>query len=1001
MRKYALLFLLIGVKMFCFSQAGQLDPAYDQDGIQTSSFVMGNIQSESGQKLLQQADGKILAIISLSFDQGVVARYFSNGTLDPSYGSGGFTKVINVGFKDAKFQSDGKLVVAGNTYLVDGDFAVVRFKTNGQVDSTFGINGTRITDFGFYDMAFGVAIQADGKIVVAGAAGVDFGLARYNTNGSPDNTFSGDGKQVTSFGFFDEAHGVAIQSDGKIVVVGLAEDPVTGSLNFALARYTTTGILDNTFSGDGKQTTDFGFDDYGSAIAIQPDGKIVAAGTAFESGDIAGNGNFAVARYTSGGLPDNTFSTDGKQTTDFSSDHDAAFALALQSDGKLVVAGIATNVTQNYGVARYNTNGSLDLTFSGDGKQQKDFGLYDAAYSVLIQAGGKILLAGESFNDSNYDLGLTCYNTAGVLDGAFSSDGLLLSFLPTDAPVFFTCAAVQADGKFIAAGVVQHKTEGSPGNFDFAVARFFPNGVPDNSFDYNGRLITNFGNNDVGTAIAIQSDGKILVAGESNGRVAVSRYNTNGSLDITFNNIGKVLTNFGVASYITSIAVQPDGRIVVAGGLINPTSFMSDFAVVRFNTNGTLDNTFSFDGRLTTNFDADDIANDLVIQKDGKILAVGSSLDSTLTSYFALARYNTNGTPDNTFSGDGRQVKNFLLGWQNDAQSVALQGDGKIVVAGALRTELNTSFLVARYNINGNLDNTYSGDGIVTISYAQQDEATSVVVQPDGKSVVGGFANGWQFALARLRLDGTLDPGFGSGGKQVTTIPSGPSRISQIVLSGHRLYASGSYDFGPSIGVTAAYQLGSFAVTLTCPLSKIVPSDPGKCTATVTGIDPTVSPASGTFGISYSLSGATVGSGNGTASRRIFNKGTTTVTYRIVQATEKTCSFTVTVICPASPLGSVSGDNNIVDGVSNNKAGLTVSLLPNPTSNFFRLNSQSNRVEAIQFRVVDISGKLIEQRITMSNGSIDFGNLYRPGVYFIHVTRGNQSIVLKCIKQGR
>ncbi|HTE31102.1 MAG TPA: hypothetical protein VK666_12060, partial [Chryseolinea sp.] len=158
MRKYAILFLLIGIKIFCFSQAGQLDPAYDQDGIQTSSFVMGNVQSESGQKLLQQADGKILAIISLSFSEGLVARYLSNGTLDASYGSGGFTKVMNVGFKDAKFQSDGKLVVAGNAYVVDGDFGVVRFKTNGQVDSTFGINGVRITDFGFYDLAYGVAI---------------------------------------------------------------------------------------------------------------------------------------------------------------------------------------------------------------------------------------------------------------------------------------------------------------------------------------------------------------------------------------------------------------------------------------------------------------------------------------------------------------------------------------------------------------------------------------------------------------------------------------------------------------------------------------------------------------------------------------------------------------------------------------------------------------------------------------------------------------------------
>ena len=221
-----------------------------------------------------------------------------------------------------------------------------------------------------------MALQGDGKIVVVGfigdSGGGDFALARYNTNGSLDTSFSGDGKQTTNFGGTDDgATGVAVQSDGKIVVVGGASGAGTGGRDFAIARYNPNGTLDTSFSGDGKQTT--GFAGFGGAngVALQANGKIVAAGVGVSPG--VGTA-FGLARYNSDGSLDTSFSGDGKQTTDFAGGLAGATGVALQGDGKIVAVGEIIHSPGGFALARYNPNGSLDTSFSGDGKQTTDFG---------------------------------------------------------------------------------------------------------------------------------------------------------------------------------------------------------------------------------------------------------------------------------------------------------------------------------------------------------------------------------------------------------------------------------------------------------------------------------------------------------------------------------------------------------------------------------------------------------------------------------------------------
>ncbi len=224
----------------------------------------------------------------------------------------------------------------------------------GHLRRPFGPTGIVTTDFTgpTSDRGGDVAIQADGKIVVVGSAGRQFALARYNSGGSLDTSFDGDGKVTTNFGGFAFASGVALQPDGKIVAVGGSGG------NFALARYNSNGSLDTNFDGDGKVLTDFGGSESARAVAIQPNGKIVAAGGSFSFATFTQS--FALARYNPNGSLDPSFDTDGKVTTALGG---FARGVAVRPDDKIVAAGTTFNPatsTTDFTVVRYNRDGSLD-----------------------------------------------------------------------------------------------------------------------------------------------------------------------------------------------------------------------------------------------------------------------------------------------------------------------------------------------------------------------------------------------------------------------------------------------------------------------------------------------------------------------------------------------------------------------------------------------------------------------------------------------------------------
>ena len=442
---------------------------------------------------------KVLALLmAMLVTVGVPVRgEAAQGDLDPGFGVGGKVTTPFGAFAGAAavaVQNDGKIVTAGfaDTGLPDMDprLGLVRYQPDGSLDPAFGVGGRVTVNFlPDYPARIGLAIQEDGKILIAGKVGSpsDFAIARYLPSGAPDLGFgtNGDGTVTTDFGQQDEATSIVVQSDGKIVVAGRTFVGF-GQADFALARYDATGALDGTFGIGGKVTTDLlGGDDGANGLAIQADGKIVAIGTAV---DAAFARYFAVVRYNADGTLDLTSfgGGTGKVTTPFF-DFTEANAVAIQpTDGKIVVVGTTFTVVgvptpyYDFAIARYNTDGSLDGGFGTGGKVLTDFAPgFDRATGVTIQADGKIVVVGSRADASDdslveifIDVAIARYDSTGALDPAFGTGGkVVINFgqvVDTGSIDEAGGVAIQADCKIVVAG---YSWDVATGGSVFALSR--------------------------------------------------------------------------------------------------------------------------------------------------------------------------------------------------------------------------------------------------------------------------------------------------------------------------------------------------------------------------------------------------------------------------------------------------------------------------------------------------------------------------------------------------
>jgi uncharacterized delta-60 repeat protein len=384
----------------------------------------------------------------------------------------------------------------------------------------------------------------------------------------------------------DWAYALAIQRDGKFVAAGLSRQPSGPS--YALARYSAKGMLDRSFGRGGKVLTVLG--EFGvHSLAIQRDGKLVASGSG------------ALVRYRPDGRVDSSFGRDGRMT---------GGEFALQKDGKLVVNQLSGGHSV---LARYTARGGLDRSFGRGGQVRTKVGGY-----LAIQDDGKIVAASPNFSGGSNGFRVARFNADGTSDSSFGNRGKIVFGFGANSGPRLSAVAIRRDGKIVVAGEADFS--------DFAVARVTAEGALDPSFGDGGRVLTDFTrasncdgcqkSKDSANALAIQRDGKIVVVGSSDSQggtdisdhsiydFALARYNDDGSLDSSFGRGGKVLTDFasGSSDIAQAVVLQPDSKLVVAGLRRIIAGERYDFALARYTTTGRLDGNFGSRGRASTDF---------------------------------------------------------------------------------------------------------------------------------------------------------------------------------------------------------------------------------------------------------------------------------------------------------------------------------------------------------------------------------------------------------------
>jgi uncharacterized delta-60 repeat protein len=897
---------------------------FNSDGTEDIGNILyfSNSHNNYGKAVAIQPDGKIILSGIITPDDGrgpllSLARINQDGSLDVSnFGTGGKVAIPFYEFDNnhsaLAIQADGKIVLTGTVFDtggLNGNLAVVRFNSNGALDTTFGGTGIVITDFGADESSDGLVIQPDGKILLEGKTcdscsgtfgSSDFLLARYNSDGSLDTTFGENGKLISDFGDSTATHmGIALQPDNKLVVVGRgvlvrygtgtsnvtqttltfnSVDAYDGWILESAENSSQGGSLDKTakvvFVGDDSRDRQYRSILSFNTISIPDDILITSAQVKIKKQTAVGTDPFNTHGDLLLDIRGGTFSNNINLTVeDFS-----AIANIGSSQEKFVDSGLKwytanlSNINlgfvNKYGVTQFRLLFSLDdnddmgddyikvfssgsatsdqpqliVTYSTGGNVNTQppvitsngggttanialpenttavttvtatdpesqlisysiAGGADAALFSINPSDGKLsFVTAPSYNAPN-DAGLDhIYNvmvqasdgaltdsqelvisiinpnssTGAMLDPTFGASGVVTTKI-SGLPTTMREIVLQPDGKIITLGTVQSQK---------IIIRHNSNGTVDTSFGANGSLIVEVPAFS-GSKIAIQPDGKLIVGGRSEGAYAVVRYNSNGSLDTSFGINGITATNPN-SEYFYSLAdvvVQPDGKIVLAGDIQFHYGNHIDFEIVRFNSDGTLDVIDTID----LPYRQFDYARAVVIQPDNKIVISGDMQGYDGDYYIALARQNTNARPDKSTFGTNGSVVAQLDYYKSNSGALALQADGKIVVAGTIfNTDMDVpqNLALARFNNNGSLDTTFGGTGIVVTDFGANELADDLVIQASGKIIVAGtttYQGASDFLLVCYNSDGTLDTSFGSSGKLVTDFGNSANTVTGMV----------------------------------------------------------------------------------------------------------------------------------------------------------------------------------------------------------------------------
>ncbi len=735
------------------------------------------------------------------FSQNIISDTANDA---PQFGVGsGITTTAIGSDDDAAYsvvgQSDGKIVVAGNSY--NGTFneiAVSRYNHDGSLDITFGGTGTVTTDVGTgYDVGRAVTIQADGKIVVAGTAhnaNDDFAVVRYNIDGTLDTTFGGTGKVSTAIGpSHDYGQSVTMQSNGKILVAGYSYNGLNN--DFALVRYNSDGSLDTSFSTDGKLTTPINLSaDQAYSVTVQSNGKILVAGNS--SNGL--NTDFALVRYNSDGSLDASFSGDGKLTTDFNLNFDDSYSVAIQSDGKILVGGSSwVGLNQDFSIARYNTDGSLDLSFGGDGKVTTDIGSgVDYARSIAIQADGKILLSGSSYNGSNFDIAIVRYNTNGTLDTSFGNSSGMITTSVGSGDDYGEDIIVQTDGSILVAGYTDNGS-----NQDFVLTKYNSDGTLNTSFSLDYGLDGTLSYTEGGAAVILDTDVQVLdkelsAADDFSGSSLTLVRNGGANVDDIFSATGNLA------------ALTQGGNLTLSGTILGTvTTNATGTLVLTFNSNATqalVNETLqSIAYRNTSDAPSASVQIDWIFN-DGNTgtQGTGGTLEATGSTTVTIVQINDNPTAaDNTVTTNEDILYTFTAADFNfndvDGDTLASIKITALETVGVLQlsgVDVTLNQVIAKTDIDaGNLQfvsvANANGSGYDNFSFTVSDGAPSIILagKPSSWTVNGGSFT----ETNQIIFDAT---NFGSGGIYSSSInvTQTNSTIDAAYLSQGQVFFGGS-----------------------------------------------------------------------------------------------------------------------------------------------------------------------------------------------------------------
>ena len=574
--------------------------------------------------------------------------------------------------------------------------------------------------------AYSVALSTTGKIVVAGYSlsnpTNDFALARLNVDGSLDTSFGKGGKVTTDFNSGDDiARSVVIQSDGKIVVAGYSDlHKNNGDYDFAVARYNTNGTLDSTFGTGGKVTIPIGNSlwggDYAYKVGLGSDGSIIVSGScATLSGSNTKSRDFAIAKLNSNGSLDSTFSADGIATTTVGNADDQGLSNYVYPDGKILVGGWSESYVNgisrlDYSMVRFNADGNLDSSFGNLGKIPETVGTNPGmGWSMAVQSDGKIIQAGTGYN-------IQRYNTDGTIDTSFGNSG---SVAPIDNTGYASALLCDAEGKILVGGGTAADGFSSYGDFFFA--RFNADGSLDTTFNQTGSLKIDFdGGRDYLFDMKLRSDGVIVAAGftEKNNKVdlAVALIGTqNGDSLAGTIKIDKIYGNGG-----NDVILGGAGADYIDGGTgADAVSYIDESKVIVIDLSGTGSTIVNVDGK-----------------KDDTLLSienlVGGSGSDTFTAADTGSKLEGGGGND---SLNGGRSNDDLLGG-NGTDAITAGGGDDTLDGGSGNDSLyggdgNDSVLGGAGNDliiggDGAGDDTYAGgDGIDTVKYTS---ATAAIV---------------------------------------------------------------------------------------------------------------------------------------------------------------------------------------------------------------------------------------------------------------------------------